>query len=66
MPPATLAPLLYTLEFQIKFLHFALVLHPLHMQPLVDLRFQALNFGDVDEGHKQDNHSEHAQRSEKR
>jgi len=63
VPRARLAPLLYTLEFQIEFLHFALVLHLPRVQPLVDLCFQTLNFGDIDEGHNQHDHTERTQRS---
>jgi len=35
-----LRPLLYTLEFQIQFLHLALVLHLLHVQLLVNFQFR--------------------------
>ena len=54
-----LAPLLYTLEFQLQFLHFALVLHLLCVQPLVDFHFQRANLIDTRNGHNQHNHDEH-------
>ena len=63
MPRARLAPLLYTLEFQIKFLHFALVLHLLRVQLLVNLYLQTTNAGEMGEGHNQHNDGEHGQRN---
>ena len=64
MPCARLAPLLYTLEFHIQFLHFALMLHLLRVQLLADLCFQTLNPGNIDESHDQHDHAEHTQRNE--
>ena len=54
-----LGSLLYTLEFQIQFLHFALVLHLLHVQPLVNFHFQRANLIDTGDGHNQHDHDEH-------
>ena len=54
-----LGPLLYTLKFQIQFPDFVLVLHLLHVQPLVNVHFQRANLIETGNGHNQHNHDEH-------
>jgi hypothetical protein len=64
-PQGALGPLLYTLEFQLQFPHFAQVLHFLKVELLVDLHFLAAKVGDLGDGHDQYDHGEHRKRNEK-
>ena len=61
-----LGPLFYTLELQIQFLHFALVLHLLQVYLLVNFHFLRANLIDVGDDHNQHDHDEHQQRNKKR
>lgn len=66
VPQAKLAPLLYTLEFQIKFLHSALVFHFPRVQLVLDVYFQTANLGKMIQGHDQHDHGKHCKRYQER